>query len=68
MSCVLRSAASYRSLQKSIYLRRNPHQDGNEVCEYAEHDDPSYMVNGDIGEEVFDEDGVHVDWKAKEER
>lgn len=46
--------------------RRKQHQNGHEVCDCASFGDRPCLVNGDIGVEVYDDDGELIGWKKKE--
>ena len=48
----------------STNSRRTIHQNGNSVCDCAEHGDRPCLTNGSIGKKVFDDEGAHVGWKS----
>ena len=53
---------------KLMNAHRNKHQNGNEVCDCAKLGGKLCLVNGNIGEKVFDDDGLHIGWKKSSKR
>lgn len=47
---------------KGTNARRASHQHGNLLCNCAYLGDKTCLVNGAIGEEVYDEEGAHMGW------
>ena len=45
-----------------------PHQNENEICDCVKLGYKPYLVNGNIGEKIFDENGKHLGWETKKER
>lgn len=48
---------------KRVNARRIAHQKGNAVYTCADFGDTPCMVNGTIGEKVYDDEGSHIGWK-----